>query len=60
MVELEYDVWCALTRSDVHFKPLSNLQDDDAFPAAFFAFLQFVYEHRPTRFSELLSPIKKK
>jgi hypothetical protein len=50
-------VWC---RSDVQFQELVGLEENEEFPAAFFAFLLFLFEHRPAELRDsLMSPTQK-
>jgi hypothetical protein len=44
-------------RADVRFDDTATLETDAAFPAAFFALLQYLYEHRPSDISGLKAPV---
>jgi hypothetical protein len=46
-------------RADVRFDDTATLETDAAFPAAFFALLQYLYEHRPSDISGLKAPVWK-
>jgi hypothetical protein len=51
--------WYRGARADVRFDDATTLETDAAFPAAFSALLQYLYEHRPSDISGLKAPVWK-